>query len=78
MTTAPLVTAEVFEGTTFYKATRRGVEYMAHELGGRWFVSTHRLALGPRHIGGGRYYETLAEVAEKVPALAALDLLVEH
>lgn len=76
MTTCQMIEQSVVDGMTFYTATARGVQYTAYELGGRWFVASHRLALGRRHIGGGKYYDTLADVARGCKALAGLDLLV--
>lgn len=77
MAQANMITAQAIEGRTYYTATARGVEYMASELAGAWFVSSRRLALGRRHIGGGKHYSTLADVAAGCKALAGLDLLAE-
>jgi hypothetical protein len=76
MATAPIITAEQVEGTMYYTATLRGVEYCAHELCGKWFVGTRRLALGRSNMGGGKYYDTVADVANGCKALAGLDLLL--
>ena len=74
------ITATAFEGMTYYTATRRGVEYTTFfcKAAGEWFVSTHRLALGRQHIGGGRYYKTIGELAQAVKAFAGIDLLVQE
>jgi hypothetical protein len=74
--TANLIQASEIEGKTYYTAVARGVEYTAFEQVGGWFVASHRQALGRRHIGGGKHYETLAEVSAKCKAFAGLDLLV--
>jgi hypothetical protein len=76
MTTCQPIEISVVDGITFYETTARGVRYTAYVLCGRWFVATHRLALGNRHIGGGRYYDTAADVAKHVKALSGLDLIV--
>ena len=72
----PIITAEVHADQTYYTAIARGVAYCAHELGGKWFVSSRRLALGRFNTGGGKYYETLADVAKGCKAFAGLDMLV--
>lgn len=75
MATAPIITVSIGEnGTTYFSATHRGVEYTCFENTAGWYVATHRTALGRHHIGGGKYYASKAEVAQKVKALAALDL----
>jgi hypothetical protein len=71
-----MIETTIHDGKPYYSATSRGVSYCAHELGGRWFVSSRRLALGRSNIGGGRYYETLADVAAGCKAFAGLDLLL--
>ena len=74
------ITATTIDGTNYYTATRRGVKYTAYfsKAVGAWFVSTHRLALGRQHIGGGRYYKTIGDLALAVKAFAGLDLLVQE
>lgn len=76
MKTAQLITASEIDGRTYYTATRNGVEYCAGQLGEGWFVSSCRLALGRRHIGGGKHYADLAAVAAGCKAFAGLDTLV--
>jgi len=51
------------DGSTYITATARGTEYTLMRLGDAWFVSSRRQALGRGHIGGGKYYNTLTEVA---------------
>lgn len=70
-----MIQLEIINGAAYYTTTARGVEYTAHQLAGEWFVATRRLALGRRHIGGGKYYATLADVAASVKAFAGLDAL---
>jgi hypothetical protein len=48
----------------YITATARGTEYTLMRQGGGWFVASQRLALGRSHIGGGKHYETLAQVAQ--------------
>ena len=50
-------------GSKYITATARGTEYTLMRLGDAWFVSSRRLALGRGNIGGGKHYDTLAEVA---------------
>lgn len=78
MTTANnLITSEVLEGTTYYSTTRRGVLYTAYQSSwGDWFVGSHRLALGRFHVGGGKYYKTLADLSENCKAFSGLALLL--
>jgi hypothetical protein len=77
MATCPVIEASQGEnGTMYYTATHRGVEYCAHELCGKWFVSSRRLALGPSHIGGGKWYDTAQGVALGCKAFSGLDLLL--
>jgi hypothetical protein len=75
-----VITAEIHNGTTYFTATRRGVQYTTYfsKAAGEWYVSTHRLALGRMHIGGGRYYKTIGELAQAVKAFAGLDLLIQE
>lgn len=70
------ITAETIDGVTYYTTTRRGVEYTAYLLCGQWFVASHRAALGPRHIGGGRYYKDLDDLATGCKAFAALPVFL--
>ena len=71
------LTTETIDSVTYYTTTRRGVEYTAYQTNsGSWFVSTHRKALGPRHVGGGRYYKTIDELANSCKAFAALPVLL--
>ena len=51
------------DGSAYITATARGTEYTLMRLSNAWFVSSRRLALGRSHIGGGKHYDTLAEVA---------------
>lgn len=41
-----MITSSVIDGRTYYSAVRAGVEYTVQELGGGWFVGSHRKALG--------------------------------
>ena len=70
------ITAEILGGVTYYSATRRGVEYTAYVLCGQWFVATHRASLGRQHVGGGRYYKTLHDLAAGCKAFAALPVFL--
>lgn len=70
------IQTQTLDGVTYYTTTRRGVEYTAHQLCGQWFVASHRAALGPRHIGGGRYYKTIDDLANGCKAFAALPALL--
>lgn len=60
-------------GVDYFTTTRAGVEYCAYFMAsaGRWFVASHRLALG-RHAGGGKYYDRV----EDCKAFAALPTLM--
>lgn len=69
-----LIQVSEAEGKTYYSTTARGVEYTAYELCGEWFVSTRRLALN-RNMGGGKYFATLADVANGCKAFAGLVML---
>lgn len=71
-----MITAETHNDKTSYTAVSRGVSYNAFPCGDQWFVSSHRVALGRRHIGGGKYYPTLQAVAAGCKAFAGLDALV--
>ncbi|WP_153133211.1 hypothetical protein [Dechloromonas hortensis] len=70
------ITAQTLDGVTYYTTTRRGVEYTAYVLGGQWFVASHRATLGPRHVGGGRYYQDLDALANGCKAFAALPVFL--
>lgn len=70
------ITAETIDGTTFYSTERRGVIYTTYEtIDGSWWVGTHRKSLG-RHVGGGRYYVSLSDLANGCKAFAALPVFL--
>ena len=72
------ITCETLDGVSYYSTTRRGVHYCAckqHDSD-QWWVSTHRVALGSMHIGGGRYYRDLNDLAANCKAFAALPALL--
>lgn len=72
------ITAEIHEGVVYYTTERRGVVYTAfRESIGSWWVASHRKSLGPWHIGGGRRYETLADLAAGCKAFADLPEAIE-
>ncbi len=75
VTNSAPITKEVIDGNAYYSTVRRGVEYCAHfsEVVGAWYVSSQRLALGRRHIGGGKYFTKLEECKPfaALPALIA-------
>lgn len=71
-----MITQEVVNGRPCYCAVRRGVSYVASELGGQWFVSSRRLALGRWNTGGGKYYASLDEVSRGCKAFEGLADLV--
>lgn len=71
-----IITSSEIDGRMYYSATKRGVEYIAMKCGDGWFVASHRKALGPRHIGGGKHYKDLKEVSQGCKALQGIDLLV--
>lgn len=71
-----MINATVNEGRTYYSATFRGVKYTAGMSCGKWFVASRRLSLGRFNTGGGRYYDTLADVAKGCKAFVGIDLLV--
>lgn len=67
------IAAETIEGVTYYTTERRGVEYTAYLTSwGQWWVGTHRKGLGRGHVGGGRYYDSLDDLASGCKAFAAL------
>lgn len=71
------IASEILDGVTYYTTERRGVLYTAYRAWeGRWFVSSHRKALGRFHIGQGRYYEDLDALAAGCKAFAALPVLL--
>lgn len=67
---APLQVFEVteLEGRQYVSTTYRGVDYTLMALGDAWFVASHRKSLGRGHIGGGKHYSTLDDVAANCPA----------
>lgn len=72
------ITRETLDGVSYFTTTRRGVDYCAckqHDSD-QWWVSTHRIALGSMHIGGGRYYRDLNDLAANCKAFAALPALL--
>jgi len=72
------ITCETLDGVSYYSTTRRGVHYCAYKQhdSDQWWVSTHRIALGSMHIGGGRYYRDLNDLAANCKAFAALPALL--
>lgn len=74
---AVMIIATVVDGIAYYERTRNGVAYCAYEArDGSWFVSSRRLALGKRHIGGGKWYGSLPEVEAGCKAFEGLGLLL--
>jgi len=61
-------------GTKYISTVSRGVQYTLQRLGGKWFVGSHRLALGRWNTGGGKYYETFDDVRAGCKAFAALPI----
>lgn len=72
------ITRETLDGVSYYSTSRRGVHYCAYKQhdSDQWWVSTHRIGLGPLHIGGGRYYRDLNDLAANCKAFAALPALL--
>jgi len=72
------ITRVTIDGVSYYTTSRRGVDYCAYKQNDsdQWFVSTHRSGLGPLHIGGGRYYRNLNDLAANCKAFAALPALL--
>jgi len=71
------ITAETIEGVTYYSTERRGVEYTAYLTSwGQWWVGTHRKGLGRGHVGGGRYYASIDDLATGCKAFAALPVFI--
>lgn len=72
------ITRETLDGVSYFTTTRRGVDYCAYKQNDsdQWWVSTHRVGLGPLHIGGGRYYRDLNDLAANCKAFAALPALL--
>lgn len=73
-----LIETSVVDGTTFFKATRNGVEYWAYENWRGWNVTSQRLALGRRNPGTFRLFATVADVSASVKAFAGLDALLSE
>jgi hypothetical protein len=63
----------IHNGTKYVTTTSKGTQYCLHRLGGKWFVSSRRLALRG-NTGGGKYYETFDDVRAGCKAFAALPL----
>jgi len=60
-------------GPLTFATTARGVNYHAQLMvNGRWVVLSHRIALGPRHIGGSKWFNTLDELEAGVKAFKGL------
>jgi hypothetical protein len=71
-----LITSSTEAGVTYYSTERRGVGYIARQTSwGAWWVGSHRKSLG-RHVGGGRYYASLEDLAAGCKAFAALPVLI--
>lgn len=68
-------TRTIHEGKLYITAQHRGTEYCLMRLGDAWFVGSKRLSLGRRHIGGGKHYATLAEVAAGCQAFGSVEQL---
>lgn len=69
-----IITKTELNGSTYFETVSRGVAYCAafQESVGEWFVSSHRLALGRSHIGGGKYFKKI----EDCKPFAALPVLL--
>lgn len=72
------ITRETLDGVSYYTTRRAGVDYCACKQNDsdQWWVSTHRVGLGPLHIGGGRYYRDLNDLAANCKAFIALPALL--
>ena len=57
----------------YVTAVARGTEYTLMKQGDAWFVASHRLALGRFNTGGGKHYQSLADVAEGCKAFGTED-----
>ena len=66
---------KVINGEVYISTQARGVKFTLMRNGDGWFVSTHRLALGRSHIGGGKHYATLQEVADCCKAFGGIGAL---
>lgn len=60
-----------------YQTEYRGTAYHAQLIAGRWCVLTTRLALGRRHVGGSKWFDTLEQVSQHVKAFAGLATLAQ-
>lgn len=71
-----MIRRELYDGKLYLTAEHRGTDYSLGRLGDGWFVATRRQSLGRRHIGGGKHYATLAEVAAGCRAFGTEQQLV--
>lgn len=68
-------TRTIHDGKLYITAQHRGTEYCLMRLGDAWFVGSKRLGLGRYNIGGGKHYETLADVAAGCKAFGGIENL---
>jgi len=71
-----IITKTEQNGSTYFETVSRGVAYCAffEKNVGEWFVSSHRLALGRGHIGGGKYFKQIADCKPFAALPVLLDL----
>lgn len=70
-------TVSYVNGSPYITTIARGTEYTLMRSAGEWYLATRRIALGPRHPGSGRYFKTLAEVAQGCKAFGDFAALVK-
>jgi hypothetical protein len=72
-----MITQSTIDGKSYYTSVSRGVEYtVCPQNSGNFWVASRRLALGRSHFGGGKYYETINDIAKNCKAFVGLDILV--
>lgn len=61
-----------------FETVARGVSYyLRRNVVGRWELSSRRLALGSRHFGQVRHFDSLEAVETTVKAFRGISLLAE-
>lgn len=74
---ATSTTVTYLNSSPYITTIARGTEYTLMRSSDQWYLATRRIALGPRHMGSGRYFKTLAEVAQGCKAFGDLANLIK-
>lgn len=73
-----MIVAKETDGVIYYSTIYRGIKYFTYYMQSReeWCLSSQRLALGPYHIGGYKFYKTIDDLCKSCKAFQHLNALI--